>query len=73
MMPGPGDPCPGFLAEPGLAHGLQLAVASHPLRRFAVMDRAMVLAEGRPLVAGVGMPGAPRRVDRTSPVGMSSR
>jgi hypothetical protein len=55
-MPEPGDRCPGFVAQPGqcwqMIYDRQLQ-ANHC--RGAVMDRALVLAHRRPLVAGVGL------------------
>jgi len=46
-----------------LADGLQPPASGHPLRRDAVVDRTVVHPKGRPLVSGVGVPGAPGRAD----------
>ena len=55
-MPDPGDPCPGFVASVAGAGGWSTAASCR--RRtaaYALMDRALVLAEGLLLVAGVGL------------------
>lgn len=62
--PLPGDPCPGFVAEPDRCWRM---VYSRQ-RRDAVVDGPLVHAEGRPLVQGVGVSGSPGRVDRTKGV-----
>ena len=67
QIPEPGDPCPGFISEPGCCwqmvydHNLQATAA-----RNAGMDGQMVVSPRRLLVAGVGLSGPPRGADRPS-------
>lgn len=60
-MPQPGDPCPGFIAQPGECWQMVYSPQSpgHPLSEDAFLGGAMVLAQRRPLVASMGLSGPP--------------
>jgi len=56
-MPQPGDPCPGFIAEPGRCWQMvyDRNLQANHYAEAPGMDGAMALAPRRPLVPGVGL------------------
>jgi hypothetical protein len=63
VMPVPGDPCPGFIAEPGCCWQNVYSSQLQATHSAAVVDGAVVPPAGRSVGPGVGVCPAPRWTD----------